>query len=342
VAAFFGIPVKNIYREIDGIIDHARIASANAGMTTPSSVWDKVTASIPFLESETAKVDKLYEAILSGDKAYIDRLKAGYVDKNGNFDQGKYDSAVVKALRENDPRIKAAAQANVNGNAGERNRILNEIKAEGKFSASYIIDAINAETSAIRNEGKPDKVAGQYEAYDFVEAVSAGDANTAKAVREDIISTYVANGKTQTEAEKAFVSDVKTGIEEAYSYGDISKDVAKDMLIDYADMDEEDAADKITIWEFLNANPNCDLSESKVLDYLEFAEPAHVSLDMFEQFINDTADLKDIKDKWGYVEVTKREQVLEVIDSLPLSWQQKDALYLAYGYAESKIWDVPW
>ena len=63
---------------------------------------------------------------------------------------------------------------------------------------------------------------------------------------------------------------------------------------------------------------------------------------MFEQFINDTADLKDIKDKWGDVEVTKREQVLEVIDSLPISWQQKDALYLAYGYAESKIWDVPW
>jgi hypothetical protein len=343
VAAFFGIPVKNIYREIDGIIDHARIASANAGMTTPSSVWNKVTASIPFLESETAKADKLYEAILSGDKAYIDRLKAGYVDKDGNFSQSKYDSAVVKALRENDPRIKVASQAGVNGNSAERNRIFKEIKSElGADYANYIILAINAEVEKIRNDAKPDKVHGQYGAYDFVEAVSAGDANTAKAVREDIISTYKANGKTQTQAEKAFVSDVKSSVNEAYSYGTISKATAVKMLVEYADMDEEDAADKITYWDFCKTNPNCDLSESKVLDYLEFAEPAHVSLEVYEQFVSETKGLADIKDKWGDVEVTKREQVLEVIDSLPLSWQQKDALYLAYGYEESQIWDVPW
>ena len=49
-----------------------------------------------------------------------------------------------------------------------------------------------------------------------------------------------------------------------------------------------------------------------------------------------------IYDKWGDEVKSKREQVLEVIDSLPLTWQQKDALYLAAGYAESKILDVPW
>lgn len=343
LAAFFGIPVKNIYREIKGVIDHARIASANAGMTTPSSLWDKVVASIPFVESETTKTGKLYDAILSGDKDYIERMKNGYVDKDGNYDKAKYESAVVKALRENDSRIHDAAQAGIDGNSEERNRIFKEIKAElGAVYANLIIDAINAEASKIRNDAEPDKVTGQYEAYDFVAAVSAGDANTAKSVREDIISTYIANGKTQAEAEKAFVSDVKSGIDEAYSYGMINKATAKEMLMEYADMEEEDASDKITYWDFCKKNPNCDLSESKVLDYLEFAEPAHVSLDVYEQFVAKTKGLADIKDEWGDVEVSKRDQVLEVIDSLPITSQQKDALYLAARYAESKIWDVPW
>jgi hypothetical protein len=161
-------------------------------------------------------------------------------------------------------------------------------------------------------------------------------------VREDIIDTHIANDKTQTQAEQAFVSSFVSGIEEAYSYNELDKDEAKNLLVDYADMEEEDAADKITYWDFKTANPDSNLAESKVMKYLELAEPAGVSLDVYEQFVEETKDLKDIKDEWGEVEVTKRAQVLEVIDSLPISWQQKDALYLAAELAESKIWDVPW
>ena len=350
--SMFGVPVKNVRRDVNGLINAiSTIATDLSGerATTWISFWDKVGAAakdtIPILAwtKDKPKGDNLYNAIVSGDQAYIDRLKRGYVDEHGNYDESKYESAVVKALRENDPRIREAAQAGINGNSEERSRIFREIKSElGAEYANLIIDAINAEASKIRNDAEPDKVKGQYETYDFIEAASAGDANTAKAVREDIIATYVANGKTQAEAEKAFVSDVKSGINEAYSYGTISKATAKEMLMEYADMDEEDAADKITYWDFCKTNPNCDLSESKVLDYLEFAEPAHVSLEVYEQFVAETKDLADIKDEWGDVEVTKRDQVLEVIDSLPLTWQQKDALYLAAGYAESKIWDVPW
>jgi NADP-dependent 3-hydroxy acid dehydrogenase YdfG len=63
---------------------------------------------------------------------------------------------------------------------------------------------------------------------------------------------------------------------------------------------------------------------------------------VYAQFIKGTKGLSTKYDEWGDVEVTKKEQVLEVIDSLPLTWQQKDALYLAAGYAESEIWNVPW
>ena len=114
------------------------------------------------------------------------------------------------------------------------------------------------------------------------------------------------------------------------------------MLMEYADKDEEEAASKVGYWAFCEEHPECDFSESNVNKYKEYAEPENISLDVYAQFIEGTKDLADIKDKWGDVEVTKREQVLEVIDSLPLTWQQKDALYLAAGYSENKIWDVPW
>ena len=346
IASFFGIPLKNIYRDVVGIIDHHNIAYANAGKTTWLSAWDKIKETMlnvnPFEQEKFTKGDKLYDALVAGDQTYIYRLKNSYVDKHGNFDQSKYESAVVKALRENDPRIKAAAQAGIDGDSAERNRILQEIKKEGKFSSNLIIDAINAETNAIRNKDKPEKVQGQYGAYDFVEAVSAGDAETAQTVRDDIIKTYMDNGKTPAQAESAFKSDVKSNVEMAYSYGTITKATAEKMLVDYAGMDEDKAADQITVWEFQNANPDCDLSDSKVLGYLEYAESAGVALDMFEQFVKDVKDIEPIKDKWGDVEKTERDQILEVIDALPLTWQQKDAVYLAYGLAESKLWDVPW
>ena len=342
LAAFLGIPVKNIRREINGVIDHARIASANAGMTTENSAWDAINKaiidSIPFMNAKESKIEKLYDAIVSGDKTYVDRIKNTYKDEDA------YESAVRKALRENDPRIKEAAQARYDGNTDEYKRIFREIQNEGKFSFDDIMSAINSEENAIKNKLEPDKVTSAYSAGDFIDAVIVGNASSAQAIRDELISTYVANGKTQEEAEEAFVSSVKTSTHDAYSSGLLDDAGAENMLVEYADMGEEDAASRVNYWAFCNENPEYanDITESKYNKYKEFAEPVEISLDVFVQYINGTKGLETIKDEWGDIDVSKREQVLEVIDSLPLTWEQKDALYLAHGYAESKIWDVPW
>ena len=336
VASFFGIPVKNIRREIEGVLDHARIASANAGQATAKSTWDKiqdaVVDSIPFMQNKNTKQDKLYDAIVSGDKAYIGRLKSTYKTEDA------YNNAVRKALRENDPRIQAAAQARYDGNTEEYKRIFREIKNEGKFSFDDIMSAINSELSKLT----PDKVTSDYTASGYVEAIIMGNMSNATAMKDDIIATKVANGKTQAEAEREFASNVATGIRDAYTSGLLDDAGAKKMLMEYADKDEEEAASKVSYWSFNAKHPQYDLTESNVNDYIEFAEPANIPLDVFVQYVEGTKGLSDIKDEWGDIEVSKRDQVLEVINSLPITWQQKDALYLAAGYAESKIWDVPW
>ena len=159
-----------------------------------------------------------------------------------------------------------------------------------------------------------------------------------------MVEDTVYNEGDEVESEKEFASAVATGIGDAYSSGLLDKAGAEKMLMEYADKDEEEAASKVSYWDFIEVYPQYKsvYTEAQVEKYHEFAEPADISVDVYAQFINGTKGLETIKDEWGDVEVTKREQVLEVIDSLDLTWQQKDALYLAAGYSESKIWDVPW
>ena len=343
VATFFGIPVKNIRREVNAFIDHARIASANAGLTTKLSredtIYDAVIESIPFMSSKAKpKKDKLYDAILSGDKTYIERIKSTYKDDDS------YHTAVRSVLRENDSRVKAAAQAHMNGDPSERVRIAKQIIADG-FDLDDVIMAINAEIAKMTPDDSTDteKVKGMYKVEDFVREAANGDTAALVAIRDDILQTAEKNGKTAKKAEEDFISDVKSATKKGYIDGSLSDAVAEKILLEHTDMDEEEAATKISYWGFIKEHPAYDnFNQSNVEDYYEFAEPAEIPLDVFAQYVEGTKGIKTIKDKWGDEVKSKREQVLEVIDSLPLTWQQKDALYLAHGYEESTIWDVPW
>ena len=338
IAAFFGIPVKNIYREIEGVIDHARIASKNAGMTTADSLWDRITEEVLGSFVMEDKVDKLYDAIVSGDTKYIERIKGTYKTDDA------YTSAVRKALRENDPRIHEAAQARYDGNTEEYKRIFREIQKEGKFTFDDIMSAINSEESAIKKGVEPEKATSDYTANGYVEAIAMGNSTEAQAMKDDIIATKVANGKTQEEAEKEFASAVATGIRDAYSSGLLDKAGAEKMLMEYADKDEDEAVSKVNYWAFCEEHSEYKdiYTEAQVEKYHEFAEPADISVDVYAQFIEGTKGLKNIKDEWGDVELSVRDQTIEVIHSLPLTGKQKDALYLAAELAESKIWDVLW
>ena len=327
---FSGLPANNVLRTVEAIQLHAEdivngeFLSFNAGIDS--------------------KYDKLYNAIISGDKTKHVRLKSTYVDKEGNFDQSKYDTAVRTALKENDPRIREAAQARVDGNIAECQRIYHEIKKDGKFNPSEIMDAIYSMESDIRNDLAPEKVKSQYDTGKFIDAVTMDEIETALAMRDDIIDTHKANGKTQEDAEKAFKEDLTSSIKEAFLVRELDEAEAEKMLMEYAGKDEEEAASKVSYWSFIEAHQEYKnvFTESHVEKYREFAEPAGISVDVYAEFINGKKGIKPIKDEWGDVEVPEWDQIVEVIHALPLTWQQKDALYMAADLAESRIWEVPW
>ena len=344
----FGVPLKNVRRDANGIINayntiHTDLTERD---TTWTSFWDKVGAAakdtIPIYAwtKDRSKQDKLYEAILKGDTQYVARLKSGYKTDEA------YHSAVRTALRENDTRVKAAAQAHINGDPSERVRIAKQIIADG-FDLNDVILAINAEIDKLtpdKESSSTAKVKGYYKVEDFVREAANGDTASLGAIREDILKTAQANGKTADEAEKDFVSDIKSEAKDAYFAGTIGDAKAAEILARYAELNDEEADDKVNYWAFVKAHPEYKdvLNESNVKKYLDLAEPAEIPLDIYIQYVNGTKGLETIHDENGEEIQSKREQVLEVIDALPLTWKQKDALYLAHEYAESKIWDVPW
>ena len=254
LAAFFGIPVKNVRREIDAVRDHARIASENAGMTTSTSFWDKVSDAIndtiPFMSKET-KTDKLYDAIISGDSTYVDRMKSTYKTDDS------YHNAVRKTLRENDPRIREAAIAWNANDLAKYMRIAKEIIAEKHFTQDDVVMAIRAEAnSLVEDEGTTgtSKAKGLFTAEKFASAIASGDYSTADSAMEDIIQTAVANGKTDEEAVKSFISSAKSELRDMFVVGEINEDRVVEAFETYFQNEEDPMDDDDFYWMFREWN----------------------------------------------------------------------------------------
>ena len=156
LSSLTGIPVKNIRRDINGVINGIKTIKTDieGRETTAGSlgdnILDDVKDSLPIVGwlPDESKGDKLYDAIINGDTAYVDRLKSGYKSESA------YNSAIRKALRENDPRMREAAQAYLDGDYATYNKLREEIIAEGKFSRQIIMDALKAEYNYLKEKAK--------------------------------------------------------------------------------------------------------------------------------------------------------------------------------------------
>jgi hypothetical protein len=349
IASLTGIPLKNLRRDIVGTINFVQTLVTDATERDTSfgslmdEIWEDVKDSIPVVGwlPDEGKTDKLYDAIVSGDEAYRKRIEAGYSSKSA------LDSAIRKALCENDPRIKEAAKARNNGDIAEYMRIAKSIIAEGHFSQDNVVAAINAEISAM-NKGETtsttSKEKGLFEMKDYYAAIVDRDQATAAAVKEDIIRTDVKNGKDRDEAEKSFISSFVGHCREKYEDGELSDREAKSMLTRYADKSDEEAANKVQYWAFKQEYPDYDLSEEAVTKYYSDVEPAGISVKVYYNYSTKRSKCKgtdadgDGKTDSGSV----KSEVLRVINSLPITASQKDTLYFLNGWAESTLHEAPW
>ena len=380
VAAFFGQPLKNVMKSMRQIYNACE------------NMFDGITGGklgAAFLEGATGKgTDKsqsLYDAILAGDEARLAVYRDDYDDD--------FQSAIRKALHENDVRIKEAAKAFDNVDSATYEATIREIVGEGVFTQDDVLAAIssasrafntsisNAASLKLKGEEKKyekmlkeiiktykgvytreeieaaveiemskpqasttesDKIKSKYSIEYFYKAVRNNKIADAYIAREDIIGAAVDNGKSQKAAEQAFESSITTFVGDKYKSGLISDADATRILTEFGGKTEAEASSKIRYWAFVAENPEYnDFTESAVTKYYEgsykdgelygkSAQSYGISLEIYAEYIRGKAGLSD------------KEDIMYIINTLPLTKEQKDALYYLNGWAESTIRESPW
>lgn len=254
VMSMAGIPVKNVRRDVMAAINTYK--TVNNGLSNnKTSFWNEIAESVKkstpvwIWLPDKKKGDKLYEAIVSGDKSYQARIESLYDSQNA------IDSARVKALRDNDPRILEAATAAFNGDPGERVRIAREIIAEGRFSQDDVIRAINAEINklerAANGESESEKSSPKlYDMNDYYDAIMIGDKATADDVKGYYLDERIAQGDSEEDALNSFESSFTSTIKSEYLDGNISRDKVMSILTTYGGSSESEAETSIKKWDF--------------------------------------------------------------------------------------------
>lgn len=158
-------------------------------------------------------------------------------------------------------------------------------------------------------------------------------------------------GYTQEKAEDAveqWRAERDTGIaysdiDDALLEGRITEREAARMYETYGGMEPEKAAEAAHRLDFIRRNPGCeDISSAAVEDYETHCEGAGITARVYYDAWKQFNATRSIKDDSGKTITSKRDQVMEQIHAMNLTSKQKDALYFAFGYAESKLWDTPW
>ena len=146
ISAFFGVPVKNVERDVRGFIN------THFGKTEDTTEAGMINAIVEgWTGKDISKGNQLYDAMIKGDKAQVKRIEGRFKD------QSDIDAAIRKALRENDPRINEAAQAFLKGDVTTYNKLRDEIVAEGIFSWKLVTDALKAEYNYLKNKANEGK-----------------------------------------------------------------------------------------------------------------------------------------------------------------------------------------
>ena len=129
----FGVPANNVTRFLDAVRLHAKdianseFMSFEAGLTSPNNT-------------------RLYRAYIEGDADKINKASRLYKD------EAALKAGLRKGLRENDPRLREAAIAKLNGDNATYNRLRSEVIAEGKFDRTIVEDAFAAEYNSQKNK----------------------------------------------------------------------------------------------------------------------------------------------------------------------------------------------
>lgn len=224
VAAFFGIPVTNLYRDVKGLttttislFNGEPVTAKGTASAALEGVTDQFGLFKKLLGGDRGTSYELYRAKVSGDKSHYDRVAARYDSPEAE------EQALRRELRENDKRIGEAAEARRSGDIEVYKSLVEQITDEGIFDRGMVIRAIQTEMNALSRETekgtvvpKDTEVADEetvevvslYSSSDLNAALERGDTEDFKEILDSMISDRVQAGKTEAQAKSAVKSSI--------------------------------------------------------------------------------------------------------------------------------------
>lgn len=250
IANIFGLPVKNIVRDTRATVNAIRTVRTERG-TTWNSLLDtaegSLVESVPVfgILNDKSRGDRLYEAIIEGDEVYAERLKSAYKDESA------VNSAIRKALGNNEPRILEAAELRVSGKFADARELVEEIVDEGNFTENDIEAAIKSEVNELQPEEETDSEEKEKTIFDakaYIDAILNGSREDIETVHDDLVATKIANGQTEKSAEEGLISSAKSELKKRYTSGEITKQKTMDVLGKHFDMKSKDVTSLVNQW----------------------------------------------------------------------------------------------
>ena len=391
IAQIFGLPVKNIMRDVRGI--YQTIDSlVNGQKTTGAGIGYAVKSALPewIGGGDVSKDEQLYRATLSGNQAHLDRVKGRYANEKAvntgmrsaikehflagdidsdtaikymvdycgddedeafwkveewQYDQqfeedfGKYNEfygavqtgtnlkGIIKKYTDN-----GVTTGTLKSQLTEyfKQQYIEMSTAEKANIKGYLLNAMTV-LGDTREEAEKKISAWEFEgkygfAYDDKKQQFL-DGNVSAAEMKTIIMSV--EGKTEEEANSTIVSYSR----DAYEDGYFDRSEAATIMVNYGGLTYAEAESKLQYIDVKKQFPDTYVDDAWVSEYYSEVQSSGISIEVFVDYRNQVK---------GITGEGKKEGRMAVIDSMPISNAQKDALYYAEGWAASKIWQAPW
>ena len=248
-------------------------------------------------------------------------------------------------LAEDDERIAEAYEAKVSGNSATVTRLKKVFTDAGIpgeiFDKAVLVYGNNLEESdpkSIKDFG-----AKLYDTDDLAEAIVNG-------YDTDDIYNEIISDSTAQDPEKSTVNSTMKKLEGYYQQYMLDGNTRKaEQIIDNAQKTFELDDSRFESWsksvdylQFSEQNPNVSMSQDDYQRYQKVASSG-ITPETWMQYYEQASTMKaDVDSNGEAISGSRKKKVLVLIDSLPITDAQKDALYYYNNWAESTIKEAPW
>jgi hypothetical protein len=334
-----GVPVRNTRKMIDGLIKHTQDIQNNefgsfmrGNDLKPEMFYNRAFNRI-YVEGDYSEFIKDYNRAVIKEK-----------------DKEKVDREIKKRLQDTE-EVHAIAQAIVDDDPGKAKEIRKALENKG-FRAKLsplLTNAIKAEVEKIQSEVEKNKESGEKkkeisEDYD----ISRTDDDLTE-LKDDKLANWISKGgdtetyllfklKTKNikadidENGKSIAGSKKKKVEEIINNMEISEDM-KDLIYEEMNYKKKEPTEETeqepvknvdTLQSKINKLPP---SDKKQYDkYMSLGGKPELFIE-YDPVIN---EMRSDRDSNGKEVKAKKKKVIEYIDRLPISYEEKDKLYLTY------------